>query len=244
MKKFFTEKQIYVATAVAGPITAGILIFKNLKRLGDKRNANIALIMAFTFTISLFYGLMQLPDSINIPDAVFPLLYTGLIYLYYRRDFARAVQEKLESAPDETKKASVISVVGISILGLVVGIAIVLSIAFLEPPYPGEKYSYRDTGNEIYYDEGEVSEQHLLILGDELTRLEFFQAEAPAAVRVDVENGLHYLYLNVDKSFWTDQEFLNSVNELKDYLSDSTDKPYFIKLEHYNFSGKSDEKVV
>ena len=81
--KFYSQKGIAIATYFGGPLAAGILIRKNSLNLGREKEGLIALITGIVSTVLLFWGIFQIPDSImdNIPNALIPAIYTGIIYL-------------------------------------------------------------------------------------------------------------------------------------------------------------------
>ncbi len=135
MEKYFTEKQIYASTFFGGPIPAGILIYKNFKRLGDDRKAMLTLILTLIFTSALFYGLMQLPDEISdkLPNILFTTLYTGIVYLIYHRHLADKINEKIINSEN---KASNWNVTGLTILGLITNLIIIYAFAFFRTCFP------------------------------------------------------------------------------------------------------------
>ncbi len=59
--KFYTEKQVGLAAFLGGPIPPGILIYKNLKRLGKDKESLITLAGTLLFTVFLIYVLIKIP---------------------------------------------------------------------------------------------------------------------------------------------------------------------------------------
>lgn len=83
MMKLYSQRAIAIATYFGGPLAAGILIRKNFINLGKEKQGLNALIIGILSTVLIFYGIFQIPESIldKIPNALIPLIYTGIIYL-------------------------------------------------------------------------------------------------------------------------------------------------------------------
>ena len=82
-KKFFSQRAISITTYFGGPLAAGILIRENYKSLEKEKQGINALIIGIVSTILVFVGLFSIPENIidKIPNALIPLIYTGIIYL-------------------------------------------------------------------------------------------------------------------------------------------------------------------
>ncbi len=238
MPKFFTEKQIYSSTFFGGPIPAGILIYKNFKRLGDDKKATLTMILTFIFTSILFYGLMQLPDEIatKIPNIFYTTLYTLVVFVVYRNYLAKPINEKIT---DADHKASNLQVAGFTILGLVTSLIIIFAIAFYEPAFPGERLEYGSEKHEIFYDEGEISRHQLNTVGKVLTEFEYFNSDATQAIRIDKEANKYNLKLSINKELWENYEVIAVLNNLKETLSKRTGSEFKLTLIHYDFSGNT-----
>ena len=243
MEKYFTEKQIYASTFFGGPIPAGILIYKNFKRLGDDRKAMLTLILTLIFTSALFYGLMQLPDEISdkLPNILFTTLYTGIVYLIYHRHLADKINEKIINSEN---KASNWNVTGLTILGLITNLIIIYAFAFSEPVFPGEKIEYGSMKHEIYFDKGDISESQLQSIGQILTDFEYFNNNTVQAVRVEKSTNYYILKLPFSKEFWTDSDFISLLNSLRQTLFIKTNKEFKLILINYDLTGKMETKEI
>ncbi|MCT4639405.1 MAG: hypothetical protein N4A72_17000 [Bacteroidales bacterium] len=242
MKKFFSEKQIYVATFFGGPIPSGILLYKNFKQLGDDKKAIWSLILTFIFTIALIYGIVKIPEEIldRIPNIAFTVLYTGVVYLIYNKYFARNINTQIT---DSNNKVSNWSVFGITVIGLIINVAILFTIAFSEPVFPGEKFEYGAVKHEIFYDEGEISNNNLNIIGNVLTEYEYFTDDIVTSVRVNKESDIYSLTINVQKEFWSDNEVIEWLLSLKSTLISETGKKFKLVLISYDLSEDSIKEI-
>ena len=81
--KLYSQIAIAIATFFGGPVAAGILICKNSLNIGREKEGIIVLIVGIISTILLFWGIFQIPEQMidNIPKALIPTIYTGIIYL-------------------------------------------------------------------------------------------------------------------------------------------------------------------
>ncbi len=237
MTKFFTEKQIYASTLFGGPIPPGILIYKNFKRIGDDRKANLTLMLTLLFTVTLFYGLMQLPEQITdkLPNVLFTTLYTGLVYFIYHNYLAEYINDKIN---DSENKSSNWNVTGITVIGLVINLIIIIIFASASPAFPGEKMEYGQLKHEIFYDQGDIKERDLQGIGKVLTDFEYFNNEVRQAVRVEKINNNYFLNLPIQKEFWEDDRLISELENLKILIEFKTGNDYNLKLIHYELSGE------
>ena len=238
MEKYFTEKQIYTSTFFGGPIPAGILIYKNFKRIGEDKRASLTLLLTFLFTVLLFYGLMQLPEQITdkLPNFLFTSLYTGIVYLIYHRYLADQINIKLI---EPENKASNWNVTALTIMGFLINMIIIFIFAFSEPIFPGDKIELGELKHEIFFDKGDIVESDLQNIGKVLTDFEYFNNEVRQSVRVEKSNDKYVLNIPIQQEFWEDVDLLSELGYLKVYLSLETGKDFKLKLIHFDLSGKT-----
>lgn len=232
--KIFTEKQVDLSAFLAGPIPAGLLIYKNYRALGKEKQAYIALASSLIFTILFFYIIFQLPEHIidETPSFVFSALYGILVFIFFRKFLAKDVNEALELGAE---KGSNWSVAGLTIVGLLINLAIIFGLAFYQPFYEGQLLEVN--GNELYYDEN-VSEEDI----NKLVRAfedDFFADAFGNTARLQIINGKYYITMVVDETLWNDQEIINSYTSLKWILEIEYNKPTHLKFESINLTGKS-----
>jgi len=95
----YSQRVISIATYFGGPLAAGILARQNFINLGKKQLGKNALIIGILSTILLFVGIFSVPDHImdKIPNAVIPLVYTGIIYLILEKFQGSELKEHKEN---------------------------------------------------------------------------------------------------------------------------------------------------
>jgi hypothetical protein len=234
--KYYSERQIYASAFFGGPIPPGILIFKNFKRIGDDKRASISLAATFIFTILLFYGLMQLPDVIadKIPNLAFTALYTGIVYLVYHSFLAEKINDKIIDADN---KVSNWNVAGITILGLVINLIIIFSIAFAQPAFPGDKLTYGEYNHEVFYDSQDFSHEDINQIGKLLYEFGYFQTDYQQSVRIEKHGDFYKLLLPVHRGASNDPEIISSLKSFKIELSRIMEKDVVIVLISYEING-------
>jgi|TARA_R110000737_G_scaffold341146_1_gene364643 hypothetical protein len=79
----YSQRGISIATVFGAPLAASILIRKNYIELQNKKAGDISLVIGILSTLFIFVGLFFIPENIIdfIPNALIPLIYTGIIYL-------------------------------------------------------------------------------------------------------------------------------------------------------------------
>jgi hypothetical protein len=240
MMKLFTEKQIGITAALAGPIPPGILIYKNYMAFGNERKAYITLASTLIFTVILFYAVFQLPSAImdKIPNFAFTAFYGLIVYLIFKNTMAKDVEAALE---EQAETKSNWAVAGWSVIGIIANLVIIFGFAVAEPLYEGKVVNIN--GNELYYDE-DVPAKHVNNLGSKLVENDFFGANYGNIARLQrTDNGL-LITLNVDQEFWEDPVFISSLTSLKWLMQVEFDATTRIQLEAFLLSGESAFKEI
>ena len=125
-KKFFSQRAITIATYFGGPLAAGYLVKKNYETIDQPENANKALIIGIVSTILVFAGVFSIPDPIldKIPNALIPLIYTGIIYLIVERVHGKMLRTHKETGGEFYTGWKAAGIGAIAMLIIVSGIAI------------------------------------------------------------------------------------------------------------------------
>lgn len=100
--KFYSQRAIGIATFIGGPLAAGYLVRENYRSLGDPDNARKALILGIIATLLLFLGLFSIPEAImeKIPNQIFPIIYTAIIYLIVEKIHGPILKQHKEKEND------------------------------------------------------------------------------------------------------------------------------------------------
>lgn len=129
-KRFYSQRAITIATYFGGPLVAGYLVKKNYETLGQPDNAKKSLIIGIVSTILIFAGIFSIPEEIidKIPNALIPLIYTGIIYLIVERVQGESIKNHKESGGEFYSGWKAAGVGAIAML-IVAGIALTTFIA-------------------------------------------------------------------------------------------------------------------
>jgi hypothetical protein len=130
-KRFYSQRAITIATYFGGPLAAGYLVKKNYETLEQPDNARKSLIIGIVSTILIFAGIFSIPEDIidKIPNALIPLIYTGIIYLIVERVQGENLKNHKESGGEFYSGWKAAGVGAIAMLILTAGIALTAFIA-------------------------------------------------------------------------------------------------------------------
>lgn len=243
MQKYYTENQIYVATFLGGPVPAGILIYQNLKKLGETRQATATLLITGLFTFLLFYGILQIPAHVmeRIPSLAFTTFYTVIVFFVYRRFLADCVNNEIV---EPGNRATNWSVAGYSFLGLIINMVIIFAIGSAQPAFSGEKMTFGSLKHEVYFDQDLIDRSTVEDVGRVLTQTQFFDEEYQKAVKLELKNELLVLVMNVQRKNWSDSDLFMELINLKKELHTSLRREVSVELIHYDLNGEEDRKKI
>lgn len=130
-RKYYSQRAIIIATYFGGPIAAGYLVKKNYQVLEQPDHARKAMIIGIISTILIFVGIFSIPEDIidKIPNALIPLIYTGLIYLFVEKYQGESLNNHKESGGAFYSGWKAAGVGAISMLILIAGIGLTAFIA-------------------------------------------------------------------------------------------------------------------
>ncbi len=242
-RKYFTEKQIYLATFLAGPIAAGFLIFKNLRRIGENAYARTALLSSIAFTIIFIYAIFRIPEEMlnKVPDFLYTAIITAFVFLIYHASIAKIIRQKFEAG---AKKASNWQVAGFSLAGIAIFLLAIIPFAIFSPVFPGEKIVV-DQRHNIYYDHDNIANEDIQACAQLLSNMGYFSDDLePQSVRMENTGGQYRLIIPVDTSYWKDPGILNALGDLKESLIMATEHDYQVVLVFWKLTGDELRKKI
>ncbi|MBK1877101.1 hypothetical protein [Pelagicoccus mobilis] len=176
-QKLFTAKAIGVGAFIGGPLAATILLGRNFHTLGLKHRRNRTLLLGLGLTLSYFWLLFAIPDSIldSIPSAVFGALTAIIAYNLTEKFQGRILRDHFAK---QGLKGSGWAVAGWSVLSLILTLGIAMLYVPTVPAFDFEEEVYTEglLGNEIYYSD-DIDTVTLKELGDYLIEIEYFDSE-------------------------------------------------------------------
>jgi hypothetical protein len=131
IKRYYSQRAITIATYFGGPLAAGYLVKKNYETLEQPDNAKKSLIIGIISTILIFAGIFSIPEEIidKIPNALIPLIYTGIIYLIVEKVQGESLKNHKDSGGEFYSGWKAAGVGAIAMLILAAGIAIIAFIS-------------------------------------------------------------------------------------------------------------------
>ncbi len=241
-QRVFTRKAIGIATYFGGPIVAGYLVSKNYKLFGDEEKARNAILLSILFFVIFIELFFLIPDPISdkIPNFLFPLIYTWIVYRIVEVTQEEKIDKFLE---DGGKKESGWKIAGISALGLIISISYILFRVSFIAPFEGDVKNFGKLEHAIYYDhEIAVSEIDKLALA--LTDFGYFGADFQQDVLIKRSEETYTLYIYVLKDWWENRDIIESLNFLQNYLSSEImSLPVEIIMIDETFKGRVEKKL-
>jgi hypothetical protein len=79
-QQVYKSQMVRIGTFLGGPLVAGYMIAENYKAFDEPDKAKKAWIYAIAATVVIFGGIFLVPESVNIPRVIIPLLYTWATY--------------------------------------------------------------------------------------------------------------------------------------------------------------------
>lgn len=127
-QKIYTDKAIYVATFLGGPLIAGYLIAENFKAFDEGKQATRTWVYAILASVVIFGIIFMIPDSINIPNYLFPVLYTLVASLVVKRFQGGQIAAHIDAGGETFGWGRTILV---SIIGAVLTVVILIGLSLL-----------------------------------------------------------------------------------------------------------------
>ncbi|MBV5282950.1 MAG: hypothetical protein JZU53_11030 [Paludibacter sp.] len=127
-QKIYKEKAIWVGTFLGGPLVAGYLISENFKVFDQQEKARKAWIYSIIVTAIVFGGVFLIHDNVKVPNQIIPLIYTLIAYQFVQ------IYQKAKIMTHINAGGQVYSwwrTIGVALIGLLITVIIVFSIAML-----------------------------------------------------------------------------------------------------------------
>ncbi len=168
--KFYSHKAIGIATFIGGPLAAGYLVRENYLSLNKPDEGKKSLFIGIISTIILFIGVFTIPESIidKVPNQIFPLIYTGIIYLIVERIHGTMLNQHKVNGNEFYSKLKAAEIGFVSLLILLIGIFgyVYLSSGEAElEKYDADiaKFSKNETESLVFYDHLNTETSYLLL---------------------------------------------------------------------------------
>lgn len=125
----YKANHIRLGTFIGGPITAGYFIAHNYKVFGEIGKANAAWIYAIAATIVIFGGALLIPDAINIPNYIIPILYCWIAFYLTQYFQGSKIEAHVNSGARVFKWGRVVVIGLIGLAVTFIGLYVTLMVA-------------------------------------------------------------------------------------------------------------------
>lgn len=214
--KIFKDKAFWVGIFLGGPLVAGYLFSENFKTFGQTEKVKPTWILSILATIAIFGGIFLIPENINIPNQLIPIVYTAIAYGLFHK-----IQS--EKATQHINSGGLIHnwgrVIGVGVIGLLITILPIFAIAYTYDTVEQANITTKTYGatvkHEIDFDKSNITEKEVDVIADGFIETGFFDLSIAKYVYV-VKNGSKYeLYISVIKGIENDPIALQPFIELR-----------------------------
>jgi hypothetical protein len=209
-EKIYSENAIRIGTFLGGPLVAGYFIAENFSVFNDFDKVKKTWIITVLSTIFIFGLIFLIPENINIPNIIFPIIYMSVASYLAKRFQEEKINEHKKNGGEEFGGWRT---AGISLLGCIVTVAVLLGVSFLNEAANGRltesTKKYGTMNHEIAY-QSNINENEADKIADAFKKENFFD-----------ESITKYIYLEkTDKSYEISISCNESIhNDLASYLS-------------------------
>jgi hypothetical protein len=232
--KLYTEKQMQVAAFLGGPISVGILFYKNFRRLNHEKKGWLALTISILLIVLISISLFANPDGIlvRMPRYALPIFYTVSTFLAYRLYMHKLVQQT-------GKETNIVSannwkVAGFTLLGVIPTFVILFTAIWFAPEFSGPYKTYKN--DRIYYGTG-ITANELDKLAQHMKDFGYFNAGLEYQVKLEKTNGHLEITIPYLSQFWYDIEEMAFIENEAKIMEADFRMPVIVILRDYNGRG-------
>lgn len=214
-QKIYKDRAIWVGTFLGGPLAAGYLIAENFKAFNETDKAKKTWIYTIIATIIIFGGVFMVPDNVNVPNQIIPLIYTAIAFYLVQHFQGQNITTHINSGG---QLFSWWRTIAVSIIGLVITIIPIFVFAFLSDGIANASISTKTYGimkHEIVFDNSNITEIEIDKLANGLVKTTFFDQAVTKYVYAEKVNSTYKLSLSVVDGIANDSQALQPFIELR-----------------------------
>jgi hypothetical protein len=214
--KIYKDKAFWVGTFLGGPLVAGYLFSENFKALGQPEKVKPTWIITIIATVVIFGGIFLIPDNINIPNQIIPIIYTAIAFGLFKKHQEEIATEHIEQGGLIYNWGRVI---GVGVVGLLITILPIFAIAYASDTIDQANISTKTYGatvkHEIDFDKSNITEREIDEIADGFRETGFFDLSVAKYV-YGVKNGDKYeISISVIQGMENDTEALQPFVDLR-----------------------------
>lgn len=221
--KIFKDRAFWVGIFLGGPLVAGYLFSENFKTFGQPEKVRPTWIISIIVTILIFGVIFLIPENINIPNQLIPIVYTAIAYGLFHK-----IQS--EKAAQHVNSGGLIHswgrVIGVGVIGLLITIIPIFAIAYTYDTVEKASISTKTYGitvkHEIDFDKSNITEKEVDLIADGFIETGFFDLSVAKYVYVFKNGNTYELYISVIGGIENDpialQPFIELRSQMDDYI--------------------------
>ena len=219
--KIFKDKTFWVGTFLGGPLVAGYLLAENFKTLGQSEKVKPTWIITIIVTIIIFGGVFLIPENINIPNQIIPLVYSAIAYGIFKQYQGAQSNEHINSGG---LTHSWWSVIAISIIGLLITIISIFAIVYASDTIEQANISTKTYGlnvkHEIAFNGENISEQEIDKIAEGFRETGFFDLSVAKYVYAEKNGNKYEISISVIEGMANDNNALQPFIELRNQMDE------------------------
>lgn len=172
--RIYRAKAIYVGTFLGGPLVAGYLMAENYKVFEETEKVRTTWIYSVIATILIFGGIFLIPETVNIPNQIIPLVYTVIAYSLVKQYQGQKIEAHINAGG---LVYSWWRTIGVGLAGLIITLLPIFCIAYYsdtENTIGLNTKSYGIMKHEIDFDTSNISEGEVDKIADGFVNAGFF----------------------------------------------------------------------
>jgi hypothetical protein len=215
-QKIYKERAIWVGTFLGGPLAAGYLIAENFKAFNEVDKAKKTWIYAILATIAVFGGVFLIPDNVEIPNQIIPIIYTAITSYFVQYFQGQNISTHINSGG---QLFGWWRTIGVGIICLAITIIPILGFALLfdNTDNPTTK-TYGTLKHEITFDKNNITDSEVNKIADGFIKTTFFDEAVTKYVYAKKENSNYELSLSVIDGVANDNKALQTFIDLRTEL--------------------------
>jgi hypothetical protein len=124
--KIYTVNQIRICTFFGGPLVAGYMIAENFRAFNEYGKAKQTWLIAIVASVVIFGLLFAIPESVKIPNVLFPLIYSWATFMLVNKYQGKQIMAHLtgDGLSFNWGRAIVVSLIGMVTIVVLVFIGV------------------------------------------------------------------------------------------------------------------------
>ena len=216
--KIYKDREIWVGSFLGGPLAAGYLIAENFKAFNEADKAKKTWIYTIIATVIIFGGIFMIPDSVNIPNQIIPIIYTVIAYYLAKHFQGQNISAHIDSGGQLHSWRRTFTVGLICLAITIIPIVCFALLSDATSTVGSDTKYYGKMKHEISFDKNNISENEINKIADGLTKTTFYDEAVKKYVYVKKVNMSFELSISCDKSVTNSTEALYPFVQLRKEL--------------------------